>query len=127
MKIIEINALSNGAHRNQVGFFTTIPQGWAVIPDGMTLPETFPFVDLSVENGVVTRMAARSSYYDMINAEKERTDVLERIGELKRMLSETDYKAIKYAEGFISEAEYAPVKAERQAWRDEINALEEKL
>lgn len=48
----------------------------------------------------------------------------ERIKELKQLLSNTDYKAIKYSEGLISEEEYAEVKAQRQAWRDEINQLE---
>ena len=43
---------------------------------------------------------------------------------LKRMLSATDYKAIKYSEGWLTEEEYAPVKAERQALREEINRLE---
>ena len=43
---------------------------------------------------------------------------------LKHKLQETDYKAIKYAEGWISEEEYAPIKAERQALREEINRLE---
>ena len=47
-----------------------------------------------------------------------------RIASLKRLLAESDYKAIKYAEGFIPEDEYAPVKSQRQAWRDEINLLE---
>lgn len=47
-----------------------------------------------------------------------------RISELKRLLSETDYKAIKYAEGLISEEEYLPIKLQRQAYRDEINSLE---
>ena len=50
-----------------------------------------------------------------------------RINELKRFLSETDYKAIKYAEGLISEEEYLPIKLQRQEWRDEINSLEEQL
>lgn len=48
----------------------------------------------------------------------------DRIIELKKLLSESDYKAIKYAEGAISESEYVLTKAERQAWRDEINTLE---
>lgn len=43
---------------------------------------------------------------------------------LKQQLTATDYQAIKYAEGFLSESDYAPVKAKRQAWRDEINRLE---
>ena len=46
---------------------------------------------------------------------------------LKKKLSDTDYKAIKYAEGFISEDEYTPIKAERQRIRDEINRLENLL
>ena len=46
-----------------------------------------------------------------------------RIYELKKLLADTDYKAIKYAEGLISEEEYAETKAQRQAWRDELNTL----
>ena len=46
------------------------------------------------------------------------------IAALKSKLSETDYRAIKYAEGLISEEEYANVKVQRQAWRDRINELE---
>jgi hypothetical protein len=48
MKIIEIKALENGAHRNQTGNFKTIPDGYAVIPDDMTIPSTFPFVNIEV-------------------------------------------------------------------------------
>jgi len=50
----------------------------------------------------------------------------QRIWQLKELLQESDYKAIKYAEGWISEEDYAPIKAERQAIRDEINKLEQK-
>lgn len=50
-----------------------------------------------------------------------------RINELKKLLASTDYQAIKYAEGQISENDYAPIKAQRQSWRDEINRLEEEL
>lgn len=50
-----------------------------------------------------------------------------KIMQLKQKLSATDYQAIKYAEGWISEEEYAPIRAERQKWRDEINALEQSL
>lgn len=46
------------------------------------------------------------------------------IQQLKKALSDTDYKAIKYAEGQISESEYSSVKAERQSYRDRINELE---
>ena len=46
------------------------------------------------------------------------------ITQLKKQLSDTDYKAIKYAEGQISEEDYASVRAERQGYRDRINYLE---
>lgn len=49
------------------------------------------------------------------------------IKELKQKLSDTDYQAIKYAEGQISEEEYQPIKEERQAWRDRINELESEV
>ena len=49
---------------------------------------------------------------------------LNRINELKKLLSSTDYQAIKYAEGLITEEEYLPIKTQRQAWRNEINELE---
>ena len=49
-----------------------------------------------------------------------------RIAECKRLLKDSDYKAIKFAEGLISAEEYATIKAQRQGWRDEINALERK-
>lgn len=48
-----------------------------------------------------------------------------KIAELKAKLEATDYQAIKYAEGAITAEEYAEMKAQRQAWRDRINVLEE--
>ena len=46
------------------------------------------------------------------------------ITQLKKLLSDSDYKAIKYAEGQISEEEYSEIKSERQGYRDRINYLE---
>ena len=44
MTIIELAALENGAHRNQTGDFAAIPDGWAVVPAAVALPDTFPFI-----------------------------------------------------------------------------------
>lgn len=49
------------------------------------------------------------------------------IYELKQKLFETDYKAIKYAEGWYSDEEYAEVKAQRETWREEIRELEAQI
>lgn len=46
------------------------------------------------------------------------------IAELKKKLANTDYMAIKYAEGALTKEEYAEMKVQRQAWRDRINELE---
>lgn len=43
---------------------------------------------------------------------------------LKKKLSDTDYQAIKYAEGLISEYDYAIIKEQREQWRNKINYLE---
>ena len=48
----------------------------------------------------------------------------QRIYELKQLLSDTDYVAIKIAEGSATASEYADVIAQRKAWRAEINELE---
>lgn len=59
MLIIEIAALENGAHRNdRRDSFKTIPDGWAIVPAEIEVPDTFPFVNIEVEDGVVTSMTA---------------------------------------------------------------------
>ena len=50
-----------------------------------------------------------------------------RIAELKGLLAKTDYQAIKFAEGIWTAEEYAELRVQRQAWRDEINACENYL
>lgn len=47
MKMIEITALSNGAHRNQT-FNGTLPEGWAIILGNEELTN-FPFGNFEVE------------------------------------------------------------------------------
>ena len=48
MTMLEIAALPNGAHRNQSAVFP-LPEGWAVIPDGMEM-QNFPFGEVVVED-----------------------------------------------------------------------------
>lgn len=49
MRIVEITSY-DGAHRNQTinGTLSTIPEGWAVIPDDMVC-ENFPFGEVKAE------------------------------------------------------------------------------
>ena len=46
------------------------------------------------------------------------------IKELKEELQRTDYKAIKYAEGVLTDEDYQQTGIQRQAWRKRINELE---
>ena len=49
------------------------------------------------------------------------------IEELKNHLANTDYMAIKFAEGILTAEDYAEARANRIAWRERINILEEML
>lgn len=55
MRIIEIAPLDNGAHRNQSGGLSVVPEGWSVVPYDMEC-ENFPFgeVEVAEVNGVMT-------------------------------------------------------------------------
>ena len=49
MRIIEIIALDNGAHRNQTtSADIAVPAGWAIIPDDMETPN-FPFGEITID------------------------------------------------------------------------------
>lgn len=48
MKIVEITALDNGAHRNQT-FHGELPKGWAFVTVGTDILENFPFGSFEVE------------------------------------------------------------------------------
>ena len=58
MLIIEIQPLENGAHRNQTCNLNTIPEGWAEVPPEISVPDTFPFVDIEVNGQIVIDMTA---------------------------------------------------------------------
>ena len=86
MTIIEIEALENGAHRNQT-YHGFVPEGWAVIPNGVEIPETFPFVDVAAENGVVTTMTA-GTVQEAAATQSEPT-------ELEQLRADVDYIAME--------------------------------
>lgn len=77
------------------------------------------------------REVSQEEAYNLIPVKitEERVDLRrknneELISDYKDKLKKTDYKAIKYAEGLISEEDYAPIKAERENYRKAINSLE---
>lgn len=51
MRVIELSAMTNGAHRNQNADFDITPlDGWAIVSEGLETPSTFPFVKNLVQN-----------------------------------------------------------------------------
>lgn len=63
-----------------------------------------------------------------VNENEERRAVIEgEINALKQLLANTDYKALKHADGVISDEEYAETLELRKSYREKINKYEEEL
>lgn len=103
--------------------------------------DTQPFIEIT-EQERKQPLPDRYSYYAVVDGKftikrrtptveevkaDEATEINRQIRELKQKLSDTDYKAIKYSEGWLTDEEYAEVKAQREEWRAEINRLEASL
>ena len=54
MPFIKIEKNPDGSHSFQNG--GTLQKGWAVVPDNITIPDTFPYVNIIVENNIVVSM-----------------------------------------------------------------------
>ena len=100
--------------------------------------DTEPYIEIT-EQERLQPLPDKYSYYCVDNGKfciKRRTPTEEEvakdiisnrnkeISELKAKLSQTDYQAIKFAEGWITADDYAPTKALRNSWRARINELE---
>lgn len=95
----------------------------ATSEDGATIPNSFEFdfpdgfdfgrqFDYIIKDGVLSFSESAATIREKVDA-------------LKRQLAETDYITAKIAEGAATREEYADVITQRQAWRDEINKLED--
>lgn len=53
--MLEISALENGAHRNQMGKMVTVPDGWIAVPTELEEKAKcfLPFINLKIENGIL--------------------------------------------------------------------------
>ena len=100
--------------------------------------DTEPYIEIT-EQERLQPLPDKYSYYCVENGKfciKRRTPTEEElakniisnrnkeISELKAKLAQTDYQAIKFAEGWITADDYAPTKALRNSWRARINELE---
>ena len=126
-----------------------IPEPWESAPDNMIYPEkindngrlgsytlsaemayrlgTFengiPLADVEfsdIDDWPYLKDKCPHKTQEMISKE----NAIKEIQQLKKQLSDTDYKAIKYAEGEINPEEYLPIKNQRAEWRAKINQLQ---
>lgn len=103
--------------------------------------DTKPYIEIT-EQERKQPLPDRYSYYAVVDGKftikrrtptveevkaDETTEINRQIRELKKKLFDTDYKAIKYSEGWLTDKEYAEVKAQREEWRKRINKLEASL
>lgn len=75
----------------------------------------------SSRNGIVVR---DGKYAICLDFNEEQKSQMMRINELKAYLTNTDYQAIKFSDGAISEEDYAPIREQRKEARAEINRIE---
>ena len=103
--------------------------------------DTKPYIEIT-EQERKQPLPDKYSYYAVVDGKftiKRRTPTIEElhnddiqdinreISELKKNLFDTDYKAIKYAEGLLTDEEYVEIKVQRELWRKRINELEASL
>ena len=65
--------------------------------------------------------------FDFTPENPRKSEIQERLQEILIALKETDYHALKFIEGDLTEESFAPYKAERHALRLEHNHLEKEL
>ena len=92
MWIVNLEANPNGSHNDhRADHITTVPDGWAMIPDDFTVPSTFPFVGIEAED---------VTFYREVEVEKEVTKVrnVPMYEEIDGVLAEVGVKMEEYTE-----------------------------
>jgi len=91
--------------------------------DGIDTPEMVVSDEEFEAAECLVRIINDDFFFGKTNEEKIVEENEKKISVLKYQLAETDYVAVKIAEGSATKSEYASVIAQRQAWRKEINDL----
>ena len=93
MNLIKIAAYENGAHDNQNGGLSFIPEGWAKIPDNMAIPDTFPFVNITVEGEIVTSIEENREAYEAAMAKAKKAEKTPSVqDDIDAMLVDQEYR-----------------------------------
>ncbi len=86
-------------------------------------------VEFNVLTGVetVTEVEMTEEEIALEQEQIRKSEIQHRLQEIVAELQQTDYKAIKFAEGIYTDEEYADTKFARKTLRDEFNILELEL
>ena len=91
MNIIKIEQYENGSHANQFNA-SVCPSGWAIIPQSMILPQSFPFVDIEVSGNTVISMTER---------EVPEPEPVEPVPTVEDRLAEAEEEYLKALKGIV--------------------------
>lgn len=75
----------------------------------------------------IIEMFSEMQIPELTEIDKKIIALNDELGECYGKLSSTDYKAIKYSEGWYSEEEYKPIKTERENLRIKIREIQSEL
>ena len=99
MWIVNLKSNANGSHNHRsANHITSVPDGWAMIPDDFAVPDTFPFVDieaeeLSYEREVeVMREVTKTREVETIDAEGKPITVPQEYTEMERVTERHPYE-----------------------------------
>jgi hypothetical protein len=93
-------------------------------PIEMTPSENAQYVSGKYRYDISTKSAV-----EIIETEEEKLTVVKntKLIELQGLLHQTDYQAIKYAEGALTDDQYSYLKKQRESWRSSYNAIQSSL
>lgn len=125
MWIVNLTANPNGSHNDhRADHITSVPDGWAMIPDEFTVPATFPFVGIEAEEVTYTREVeeekevTKTREIETIDHEGNPITITEEYKAMERVTEERPYTmmtVISMAEGEVPPApEPEPTEDEKR-------------
>lgn len=124
MWIVNLTTNPNGSHNDhRADHITTVPEGWAMIPDDFQLPASYPFGEITAEEVTyyreveVEKEVTKTREIETIDLEGNPTTFTEEYKEMERVIEEQPYTmmtVISMTEGEVPAApDPTPTQAER--------------
>ena len=98
MWIVSLTPNPNGSHNDhRADHITSVPEGWAMIPEGFPVPDTFPFVDIEAEDVTYYNEVEVPAQREVPVLDDEGNPVLDEVGNpLTETEEYTDTKQVPY-------------------------------